>query len=244
MNSREGTPSNSSIERVETLQLLATRSPWPFAVAHRDAIARHWAERSAANPAFFDGEVFVLRELRTGAGGPEAVLSLERFSAFLYWRDGNGQADGTLDGFAAAVVRSAEGHVLVGRAAAGTLNAGHIYLPGGFLDARDLRADGTIDVVASAARELEEETGLAAREVSQVPGIIVARHGRHCCFAIEYRSALTSEELARRMREGLARDASRELTEIEVVRAADDLERVDMLGHASFVIRSVLEGTL
>ncbi len=189
--------------------------------------------------------MLVLRALRKGALGIEADFSLERFSAFLYWRDGAAAvADGTLDGFASALVRSAEGHALLGRAAGGTLNSGQLCLPGGFLDARDIRPDDSIDIVASAARELEEETGLTAKDVMPQPGTIVARYGRYCCFAIEFQSPLGSDDLAARMREGLQRDRDGELTDIAIIRSQQDLARLDVLDHARFTIASVLAGSV
>mgnify|MGYP001397614151 CR=1 FL=1 len=234
-----------SIERTEALRLAATRSPWPFATTHRDAIAAYWRDRVADNPALFDGEVLVLRSLSRRAGGVDAELSLERFSAFLYWRDGLCEDDGrALDAFASAIVRSAEGHVLVGKASAGTLNAGRFCLPGGFLDARDPMPDGRIDAAASAARELHEETGLAADELTRAAGTIVALHGRHCCLATEFVSPLDSVSLARTIRDRASGEADGELAEIAFVRSASDLDRLDLLDHARFVIASVLAGAV
>jgi len=231
-----------TIVRTPQLRLRQTGAAWPFAVAHAGPIARHWARRSAENPAFYDGEVLVLRELASGADGTDGVLSLERFSAFLYWRDQGRPDDATLDGFGSAIVRSAEGHVMVGRTATNTLNPGRVYLPGGFLDARDARPDGSIDIDASIARELREETGLDAGRLQRLPGYLVARHGRHCCFAIEWHSELPAAALVDRMHRGLAEDPDRELVEILVVREPADLERYDVLSHARFVIAHVLGG--
>lgn len=236
-------PPDCSIERARDLRLSLTGAPWPFAVAHREAIARHWARRAAENPAFWDGEVLVMRDLERRADRLEATFSLERFSAFLYWRDHEG-LDGGLDGFGTAIVRSSEGHILVGRAAANTLNAGLVYLPGGFLDVRDRAADGTIDVAACAARELAEEIGLDVASLTRVPGIVVARHGRHCCFAAEWRSALPSEALLAQLRDAMARQGDQELKELAVVRTPAELERTDLIGHAGFVIRNLLAGTV
>ena len=159
-----------SFERVQDLKLATTCEPWPFAQRHAEAIQRHWAARTAENPSFWDGEVFVLRRLLRQGATIEGTLSLERFSAFLCWRDRMATDVETLDGFASAVVRSTEGHVLLGRAAADTLNGGRAFLPGGFIDPRDRRADGSIDLDAAVARELAEETGLAAEELTRTPG--------------------------------------------------------------------------
>ncbi len=232
------------IGRINRLRLTTTDTPWPFATDNRAAIADHFERRRDGNPAFFDGQVFVLRQLSREPDAITGTFSLERFSAFLYWRDGVSSDSTILDGFATAVVRSAEGHVLAGRAAGDTLNAGRVYLPGGFIDARDRRPDGTIDIDASVARELAEETGLAVADLARMPGYIVARHGRHCCFAIEYRSPLTAAALLDRVRSSFAATADGELTELLAIASADDLARHDVLDHARFLVSHVLGDTL
>ena len=244
MSIDDNDPAGCSIARVGRLRLSLTGAPWPFALAHRADIASHWEGRVAANPAFWDGEVLVLRELGWAGETLCGIASLERFSGFLYWRDHPWLDRSGLDGFGAAIVRSAEGHVLVGRAAAGTLNAGRIYLPGGFLDVRDVTTDGTIDVAACAARELAEEIGLDVAGLVRVPDVIVARHGRHCCFATEWRSPLPGEQLLRLLRKSMARDGDREMGDIDLVRAPGELASGDIIGHARFVIANILAGTV
>jgi ADP-ribose pyrophosphatase YjhB (NUDIX family) len=232
---------STGILRVEQLLLSASDTPWPLAVENAAAIGDHFARRKAANPSFYDGEVFVLRDVWLGPSGIQGQFSLERFSSFLYWRDGLAHDGTTLDGFGSALVRSSEGHVLGVKASTGTLNAGRVYLPGGFIDRRDVRSDRTIDIDASIARELAEETGLDAGALRRVPGYIVARHGRHCCFCIEFRSPLAAEDLRAHMVAGITRDRDRELTDVIVIRDARDLERHDVLDHARLVAANVLE---
>ena len=230
----------ASIERVGNIRLRAVHTPWPLAVANAAAIAAHFEARRSANPAFYDGEVFVLRDLRREPGGMAGAMSLERFSSFLYWRDGLASDHPTLDGFGTALVRSLEGHVIAGRAANGTLNAGRVYLPGGFIDARDAGLDGSIDIDGGIARELAEETGLDISGMARVPGYIVARQGRHCCFCIEFRSELPAAELSDGMRRSLDLHADGELTELVVIAAEHDLDRYDVPGHARLVISHAL----
>jgi len=232
--------SRDGLLRTDSLRLAATGAPWPLAVENAAAIAAHFANRRAANPSFYDGQVFVLRKLAQDAAGITATLSLERFSSFLYWRDGCAEDDATLDGFGAALVRSAEGHVLAVRAAADTLNAGRVYLPGGFIDARDVRDDGTIDIDASIARELAEETGLDAHTLQRVPGYIIARHGRFCCFGVEFRSSLSAAMLRNEMLSGMAHAGDGELTDVIVIEDENDLAHHDVLDYARLVVGSVL----
>lgn len=229
------------LTRIATVAARVSPAPWPLAVNHAEAIAAHWRQRVADNPAFYDGHVFVLRQLMISPPRVDAVFSLERFSAFLYLRDHPELDRDSLDGFCSAVIRSADGAVLVGRTSATTLNAGRLNVPGGFIDARDARPDGRIDIDASAARELAEETGLDVRSLERVPGYHVVRAGRLCSFAVTYRSPLDAETLRGVMLEGLARDSQRELSDIVILRDPDALDDLDLLPHARRLVRSALE---
>ncbi len=232
------------VGRITRLRLTTTDTPWPLAVDNGAAITAHFERRRNGNPAFYDGEVFVLRHLDREPDAVAGTFSLERFSAFLFWRDHLAADPATLDGFATALVRSAEGHVIAGCATPGTLNAGRVYLPGGFIDARDRRPDGTIDIDASIARELAEETGLAVADLTRVAGYIVARHGRHCCFAIEYRSPLSTTALIDKLRRDLSESGDGELTDVVAIADAGDLARHDVLDHARFLVSNVLSGNV
>lgn len=227
-------------ERVQHLRLVVTETPWDYAAANSQAIARHWQRRSAENPAFFNGRVFVLRRIERTSGRIAASFSLEAFADFLFCRDHGYAGSGILNGYGSALVRSAEGHVMLGRSAAGTLNAGNLYLPGGFLDARDARPDGLIDLEAAIARELTEETGLDAAALDRVPGYLLVRHGHHCAFVIAYRSSRPTETLRQAMQEGARRNAEQELSEIVAVRDLDHLARLPMPDDARFLLRHAL----
>ncbi|MDX2156918.1 MAG: NUDIX hydrolase [Hyphomicrobiaceae bacterium] len=232
------------VERVARITLAVTTEPWPFAAAHGDAIACHWQQRKAENPAFFNGRILVMRALSRTDVGYAGRLSLEQFADFLYWRDSRVDTGGTLDAFGSALLRSSEGYILLARHAADTLNAGRICLPGGFLDARDMRPDGSIDLDAAIARELEEETGLSLAGFERVPGYIVTRQDRYCSLAIEHRSRLPAMELQRAIHDGLARSGQPELTDTIVARQPTDLDGLPVLDHARAVVTAILAGTV
>ncbi|MEZ5818990.1 MAG: NUDIX hydrolase [Hyphomicrobiaceae bacterium] len=231
---------SEGLRRVDRLRLGTTDMPWPLAISNAADIRCHFKRRQSENPAFYDGEVYVLREAWQCGPEVEGLFSLERFSSFLYWRDGLGSDAATLDGFGTALVRSSEGHVLAVRAASDTLNSGRIFLPGGFIDARDREPGGLIDIDRSIARELAEETGLKVDDLARVPGYIVGRRGRHCCFCVEFRSALGSRDLRELMLEGARRDKDGELADVVIVARRADLDSYDVLDHARLVIESVL----
>lgn len=233
-------PSSGEVERVATLELRVSREPWDLASQQRDLISAHWALRLAANPAFFDGEVLVLRALQRLGGGFAGHMSLERFSSFLYWRD-HADADTAIwDGFVTAVVRSREGHIVIAEHAGDTLNSGLMGLPGGFLNSQDVRMDGVIDVVAAARREFAEETGFDPQRLAARPGYLVARHERACAMAVEFATDLSTTVLLDVLSRGIEGCANSELIRVQVATPESDLGALVIAPHGRLLLSHLL----
>lgn len=225
-----------SVARVAALEARSTAEPWPLAMNAAGAIADHFRRRQTENPRFFDGEVLVLRSLVKRQATVLATFSRERFSSFLYWRDDPARDPAVRDGFVSAVVRSAEGHVLLGLTGAGTLNAHRLNVPGGFIDPRDIANDGSIDIDGAATRELAEETGLDVTALQREPGYLIAEVGPFVSFAVSWRSSLGALELQRRMRAGLAVDPDHELADIVVAASPLDLAGFNVVPHIRLLV--------
>ncbi len=177
--------------QVARCALTVGAEPWPFAERHKDAIAAHWRKCQIARPKLFDGTIYLTRSFALEHGALAGTLVRTDFKTFLYWREcGGGDDQGVRDGFGAAVIRSAEGYVLLGRQSEGNLNAGLAYPPSGMIDARDV-TDGAVDIEASIVRELREETGLEASELARAPGFVrhAVREHRRDCDRVAQRSA-------------------------------------------------------
>ena len=196
--------------------------PWPYAKAHRDAIDTAWAEATAANPALFDGEVLVIADSGVEGDRFEAEYRPVRFSEFLHYMR-HGAPDGrSRNGFALAGLESADGALVMGVMGGHTANAGKIYFPGGTPDLSDI-VEGAVDLEGSVRRELAEETGLAAEEVTFEPGFWMAEDDKRCIFVKMVRSPLAADDLRQTILDRLAREAEPELADIHIVRDAQDL---------------------
>lgn len=241
MTKRRGTGDamrdGGTVDRADACVLEVVDDPWPFAVEKRQAIDEHWQRRSRECPGFFNGVVHVLSRHALEGGQFFGVLRPVAFKSFLYWRESGYPEVGVRDAFGSALLRSCEGHVLLGRQGDGHLNSGLAYLPGGFIDPRDVGADGKIDIEANVRREVEEETGLRPEDLERAPGFVITRAGPHVSIAVELRSALPAEALRAKIVAHLARDPEAELSGIEIVRRGDEVAPGEMPVFTAVLLR-------
>jgi hypothetical protein len=228
------------VARAAHCRLVAGQGRWAFADAHKAEIDGHWRTRSASSPVLFDGRILLLETFRLSSELLEATFLETRFRSLLYWKDQGYPDRSVRDAFGSALLRSHEGDILLGRQAAGHINAGLAYLPGGFIDARDVSGDGSIDIDASIAREIREETGLDPARLVRAPGYYVTFAGALVSIAAEFRSDLSSAELAAVVRAHIAAEAEPELADVVVVRSAADLDGVAMPDYASLLLCALL----
>lgn len=227
------------VERVERCLLSVRDDPWLFAVANREAIDAHWEKRSAESPGFFNGVVHMLVDGEIHEQEFRAQFRAVEFKSFLFWRE-HGYPDLTVkDAFGSALIRSVEGHVLLGVQSAGNLNTGLAYLPGGFIDPRDVDADGRIDIAQNVLREIREETGLGDADLTCLPGYIVTRAGPHVSIAVELVSPLPSQSLRQRILDHISADAEPELSDIVIIATRNDIVPHAMPVFAAVLLRSL-----
>lgn len=231
-----------TVERVGRVTLTASGRPWPWADGNRDAIARHWQIASAANPDFFNGVIHLIDAIATDPDHVRARLLRTDFQSYLYWRDeGFPKAAGVLDGFGSALIRSSEGQIILGRQRTWNINSGLAYPPGGFIDARDASVGGAIDIAASVAREVREETGLEDRDLHAEAGFLVTRAGAHVSFAVPYRSTRSASALKACIEGHIAADPNPELAEVVIVRRASDMDGLAMPHFARVLLTQVFK---
>ena len=224
---------------VAQCKLEVCTAKWDFTARHRAAIDEHWQGRSLANPGFFNGTVHLLADHDLHDGRLSGRLMPVEFASFLYWKD-NGYPDPSVrDAFGSALIRSVEGHVLLGRQSAGNLNAGLAYLPGGFIDQRDIQASGAVDIDGSIAREVVEETGLGLKDLERQTGFILTFAGAMVSIGVEYRSPMQAAALKDRVLLHIASDAQAELAGVEIIQGIRDLDRIAMPIYAEILLRQL-----
>lgn len=228
---RNGEDDAGHVVRVSRCELQVMPGEWPLAVAERTAIAANWAERSRTNPAMFNGRVFVTRGHQLGADRFSGWCSATDFASFIYWRADRGRDPGARDLFGVALIFSSDGGLVLGRQGPGHLNAGLTYPPGGFIDERDVGADGRIDIDAGIAREIAEETGLDPAALGRQPGYVLTLWGPHVAVGIAYRSPLPATLLLEQIRQRMAAGVDDELDRVIAPRRLADLVGVPLTGY-------------
>jgi len=226
--------------RISHCELTIGEDRWPFAEREAEKIAAHWQQVQAERPNLFDGNVFLLRTLSLQEGTLKGSFLRADFKSFVYWR-AQGYADASVrDGFGSSAIRSAEGHVLLGRQCGGFLNAGLAYPPGGMIDVRDT-ADGVIDIEASIVRELGEETGLEPSSLARVPGYVLTLCGPLVSIAIEWQSPLPSAALRDSILAYTRRQPVPELADVVIVRTPDEIDDPTVPLYAKAMLRLLLD---
>lgn len=235
---------DARVRWMSSADLAVKDCPWPYANNHHEAIDAHWKIAVAANPAFFNGTIHVVRTLEAAREHVTAVFFPTEFKNFLYWRDEGFPAEADVrDGFGSALIRSAEGHIVLGRQRPGNINEGLAYLPGGFIDPRDVGRDGRIDVYGSIERELSEETGLGGDVLQRQSRFLLVEAGAHVAFAVPFASTLTSRELTARIAAHIVRETQPELAEAVVLKGPEDLRGLATAHYARVLLSSPLAWT-
>lgn len=236
-------PLAASVQKIGRCELRVGDGVWAYARDQAGAIDEAWQRALIDNPNYFNGVVHLIDELSVDADGLSARLLKTDFKSYLYWRMAGFPECGVLDGFGSALIRSLDGAIVLARQRAGNVNGGLVYLPGGFIDGRDVGPGGAIDIGASIARELAEETGLGARDLRIEPGFYVTQTQAHVSVAVDYRAAVDALELKARIEQHIARDAASELTEVVLIRQTGDLAALAMPAYARQLVAALFDGS-
>lgn len=218
--------------------------PYDWAFVREDApgIAAHWARISAGKPAMFNGRVMLQHRAAIRDGVFEAGYFETDYAAFLTWRDAGHPGPVIRNGFSMAALRAADGAFLCGRMGEHTANAGKVYFAAGTPDRDDVRSDGTLDLAGSLLRELAEETGLRADELTVADDWTAVVEAGKVAFMREVEIGLPGEE-ARALMVGRMQELDdEELADIVVIRSLADTEAHDMPAFMRRYLAHIFDG--
>jgi 8-oxo-dGTP pyrophosphatase MutT (NUDIX family) len=214
-----GLPTDGSLHPVRAFALRISDAPHPLDLTHADAIAENWASEIAANPALFNGQIVLQREIRYEDGDLSAVGHISRFATFLWWRR-QPELAGACHLFGYPVLVSSDGALIAVEMASHTANPGQVYFAAGSLDASDI-IDGYCDIEGNMRREVREETGLDL-DLARADPVLYASYRRNRLTLIRlFTFDQTAEEIVTRI-DAFARDsADPEIARGVVIRNGD-----------------------
>jgi 8-oxo-dGTP pyrophosphatase MutT (NUDIX family) len=211
------------VVRLARAELRFAPRPWPFAQERRAEIDAHFAGLMRERPRAFNGRVLMLREFAIDDSLLRGAYFATDFASFIAWRDWGWPDASVRNCFGQAALRAADGAFVLGVMSSHTLNAGRIYFPSGTPDPNDVIGE-KVDLDGSVLRELAEETGLTAADVSLDPGWHAVLAGPRLAMLKPVRSPLTAEELRARILAHMASEAHPELADVRIVRGRADLD--------------------
>ena len=216
---------------------------WRYRDLNADAIEETWIEALKGNPHYFNGRIHLFDAAHLAGDTLEASLLGTDYKSYLHWRRQGFPDAGVLDGFGSALIYSSDGRIILGRQRTGNVNGGLVYLPAGFIDERDVDAEGRIDIEAAVLREVIEETGIDRSVITRTEGLHLTRAGAQLSIAVPFRVAMTAAEIVALVRDLAARSPESELETIVPVAALRDLECLPLPHYTRPLLEAVLLGT-
>jgi 8-oxo-dGTP pyrophosphatase MutT (NUDIX family) len=231
-----------TLTRVDTLDLAYADQPWAFAIERAAEIEANWRRLIAANPALFNGPVLLLRErgISTEADGRRvfrATFFETDYKSFLGFRDLGFPDPSVRNGFAMAALRTSDGAYLLGEMGPHTAVAGQVQFPAGTPDPSDRRGD-QVDLDAGVLRELQEETGIRADQVTVMPGWTLVTVGARIAFMKEMQIDVSAPSVLLHVSRFLASEAVPEFKRVFTVRRDQDLVGLDVPGFVRAYLRA------
>jgi 8-oxo-dGTP pyrophosphatase MutT (NUDIX family) len=197
---------------------------WPFARENLGEIETVWARETADKPGLFNGEVLIQHRGSLDGTIFRAGYSPTHYKPFLAWNRLGCPGVPVRNGFAMAALRARDGAFLLGVMAPGTANAGKIYFAAGTPDQNDVLPDGRVDLEGSVLRELTEETGLAASEITIGDGWTGIVGASRVAFMRPVGIDLNANEARALILDRMKGLSEEELADIHIVREPGDID--------------------
>ncbi len=219
---------------------------YPFPKALRDNVGAYWETQLAANPHLWNGRILSMiaptwpNGVTIENGHLTARVLEDEYAAYLAWRGWNFPEIGIRNGFGSGLILSRDGALLYGEMGPKTANAGKIYPPGGSLEPRDVKPDGTVDLIGSIELEMMEETGLNAND-AEILDTFAVFWGPQISIARVYHFDETAVQLEERIMANLATLDEEELARVHIIRSGDDIDPRRAPPFAVLAARHVLD---
>jgi 8-oxo-dGTP pyrophosphatase MutT (NUDIX family) len=208
---------------VQRLELGIAPYAWPFALTRRTEIDDHFAALRRSMPELWNGRVLLMKDAAVDDGVLRGTYFETGFADFMAWRDFGFPDRAVRNGFAMAALRGNDGGYLLGVMSAFTANAGRIYFPAGTPEPADV-VGGTVDLLGSVLRELQEETGLDPAEFSVAPDWTAVDAGPRLAVMKVIQADRPAEAVREEVLRHLATEARPELADVRIVRSPDDFD--------------------
>jgi 8-oxo-dGTP pyrophosphatase MutT (NUDIX family) len=197
---------------------------WDFAEEHKDEIETLWAAQIAKRPKMFNGIVLMEHCWWMEDGIHHARYAPVNFASFTSWVTLGRPGAPRRNGFSLGALRSIDGAFLLGVMGEHTYNGGKIYFPGGMPDMDDVRPDQTLDLAASAVREVMEETGLRRDELTASDNWTVVIDDFRAAYLRPITVHMPAEQARETILSRLKTETDGELSDIRIIRSLADLD--------------------
>jgi 8-oxo-dGTP pyrophosphatase MutT (NUDIX family) len=208
---------------IDRLDIAVAPFRWPFAENRRDDIAAHFEVRRRTTPQLWNGRVLLMRDFVIAGSALRGRYFETGFADFLAWRDWGFPDPVVVNCFPMGALRASDGAWLMGVMSDRTANPGRIYFAAGTPDRDDLRG-GTVDLLGNVLREIGEETGLTAADLTISPGWHAVVDGPRVAMMKPVAVRLPAAEARARILRHLADEKEPELSDIRIVRSLADLD--------------------
>lgn len=211
----------NKVVAVERAEVTVGSHALDYVQRNRAAIDANWQRETAANPALYNGPVFLASEVRLNGGVLEASYGRADFATLMHWR-GDGSDDRPWHIFGVGVVVSSDNRLIAARMAEGMALAGYVYFPAGSVDAEDV-VDGRVDFDACMAREVHEETGLDLGWARREPSLHMVTARRSIALFRRFHFPLPADQLVAHVRSHIDAQGQPELEDAVVISGAGEM---------------------
>jgi 8-oxo-dGTP pyrophosphatase MutT (NUDIX family) len=208
---------------VQRLELGIAPFTWPFSQERRREIDDHFTALRRSKPELWNGRVLLMKDAAIGDGVLRGTFFETGFADFMAWRDWDFPDRAVHNCFSMGALCGSDGGYLLGVMSAFTANAGRIYFPAGTPEPADV-VGGTVDLLGSVLRELQEETGLDPNSLSVAPDWTAIVAGPRLALMKAIQADRPADSLRAEVLRHLATEERPELADMRIAYSPNDFD--------------------